>query len=580
MRKFYTAVLLIVFLSAGISAQSIINPSDSFYEDLKVWETLGLVSNLPPLRPYPEQMVKSILNQVMESSNPVQRERARAQYDRLFYRPVRVAAEGIGTFSMNNHSDTAKQADMSLILFGNYSFRNIFSLAYDLNILLSNKDPGEEITPANSAYPHDTYADSAEIGPMNVYTSFNTAAAVGTEKMWFQAGMNRSSWGDFYDNGLVIGPDAFHTGNMSFVINEKKWNYTLAMFMLSASPDTGNIYDSPHPEKFMFMHAVEFKPLKWLSLSYYENVIYGQRFDPLYLLPVSPYMISQQLTGADDYNLQMGVSFKIKPFSGFSWATNLFLDDANFNDIIRLDFDTKLRIGLQTGVTWIPEVPMVSAVLFDYTLITPYTYTHYDYSEDRVNYQNYTNKGRSIGASIPPNSDRITLTGKFEPIKNLRVNASAVFIRHANVNESLPWDVAKEYLDYTYDPEKSESIDTSGGIMDSPNAGKEYLDYAHDNLMFMEQETKQYTVQLGLDAAWELPRFKYGSLSFTAGYVFEFIYNDGVSNPIYTGSELDLSTNPTEAQIKQAIEKAKSVWRSNLRNTINNYFTLGIKFTY
>jgi hypothetical protein len=573
MGKKIGAFCICLFLGIGVFAQSIIDPSDRLYSDILVWDTLGLVSNLPPLRPYPEQVVKSILNRVMESGSASEQETAKIHYERLFGKPVRVGAKGRGSLQYDNHDERTTQVDLSLIALGSMTLPNLdlVSISYDANILASNKAPGEEIVPANDAYRYDTYDDTANIGRFNLFADINTALALGTEKLWFQAGLSRSSWGDFYDNGVVIGPQAAHAGNASVTINQEKWTYSLGLFMLSAASDNGKM---PYPGKFMAIHSIAFVPFPWLELTYYESAIYGNRFEPVYLLPVSPYMVSQEFIGFAEDNIQMGLSWKIKPFKGFSWASNVFLDDIGFNDLARGRFDTKIRMAVQTGVIWVPPVPAVSYVSLDYTLITPYTYTHFDNSDGMPNYQNYTNNGRSLGAAIPPNSDRLTLKGNFEPLKDLQLRASVVFIRHANVNESLPTKYAKEYLYAANDS----VTNSNGGIADSPDAGGDYFDIAHHKLFFMEQETKQYTTQLGIGAEWRLPGIKIGALSLTAGYTFEYVYNDGIDAQMFTGGTL--APAASDDDIRKEINKAKENWRDGLRNTINHYVFLGIKYVF
>ncbi|MDR1748469.1 MAG: hypothetical protein LBR47_05360 [Spirochaetaceae bacterium] len=582
MKRYISLAAAVLLFCAGLYAQSIVNPSDSFYADVQVWEALGYISNLPPLKPWPEPVVRSILDEVIARGSELHVKKARYQYERLFGKRFSVGAEGIVAVNLNNRSSMQRQLDGSIIFLGNVAFLGKFFINFDLNVLLSNKLPGEEIVPVGYGYRHDTYEDAANVGPFYIYTGFNTLAAVGNERIWFQAGVSRSSWGDFPDNGVVIGPQAFHTGNASFVINQDKWNYTLAFFMLSASPNVGNVYDDSYPEKFMAMHAVGFNPLPWLSFSVYENMVYGKRFEPLYLLPISPYMISAQLVGFAEDNLQMGLSVKIKPFSGFSWVANFFLDDAHFNDLVRFNFNTRVKFAFQTGVTWIPDLPISSALFFDYTLVAPYMYTHSQYEGDDdatktlsfVNYQDYVNKGRPLGAAIPPNSHRISLRGKFELIRNLRVNPSIIFIQHANVNESLPWEEAILYLEA-----KPETFNTGGGVMDYPDAGNGYLPYPKEHFMFLEQDTKQYILQLGLDTSWDMPRFRFGTVSVTLGYMFELIYNDGIDKDMYPGQGLK-NADLTNEEKKQAVADAYRNWKKGLRNTINNYVSFGIRFVY
>jgi hypothetical protein len=572
--KLRNLCVVLLFMASVVCGQSIINPSDSFYDDLRVWETKGLVSNLPPLRPYPEAVVRALLEQVINSGNAVQSEKARVQQERLFGKAIHVGAESSGTIGAGDNNDV--QLDLSLFSTGHLSLINIFSVSYDLNLLASNKTPDKEVLPAYSGYRHDTYKDNTAVGLVDIFASFNSTVAIGSEKMWFQVGMSRSSWGNFYDNGVVINPNALHTGNMAFVLSQPTWNYTLAFFMLSASTDTG---DYPYPEKFMAMHAIKFAPLKWLEFAYYENAVYGKRIEPLYFLPVSPYMVSQQLNGYAEDNIQMGLEVNIKPWSGFSWATNLFVDDLEFADVVKFDFDTKIRVAAQTGVTWVPPLPLVSLLSLDYTLVTPYTYAHYDYSDvkiggdsKRINYQNYTHNGKNLGATIPPNSDRITLMARFEPLANLRLNTTFAFTRHANVNESLPAEYIKEYLS----AKKEANARTDGSVMDSPNAGNGQFSISHERLLFMEQETKQYVFQFGLDAAWNLPPFKFGQLSFFVAYTFEYIKNNGVDRDMFPS----LGDNHDSNKLTQEIADAKAVWKAQLHDTINNYIWIGARFTF
>jgi hypothetical protein len=581
---------LLVFLAVRVCAQSIVNPSDSFYDDLRLWEALGLVSNLPPLRPYPERLVKALLQQVIDSGAEAPRAQAAAQYERLFGKKLHFGAEATGTIGVSN-GDVAKQIDLGLVSAGHIAVMDKFTIGYDATLFATNKTPGEEIVAKNSGYRYDTYQDGTGVGPVDIFASVNSVAAFGSDSLWLQAGMSRASWGNFYDNGVVISPDAHHTGNMALVLNRPAWNYTLAFFMLAASTDSGAY---PYPEKFMAMHSVGFTPFKWLGLTYYETAVYGQRIEPLYFLPVSPYMLSQQLNGYAEDNVQMGLEVKVRPFAGFSWDTDFFLDDVEFQDVVKFDFDTKIRVAIQTGVTWASSLPVLSTLALDYTLVTPYTYTHYDYSEvyisndpaQRINYQNYTHNGKSLGVTIPPNSDRVTLAARFDPRTDLRLNTSFVFIRHANVNEALPTEYLEQYLK----AEAGANARTDGGVLDAPNAGNGQFSISHKKLLFMEQATKQYTFQFGLDGSWEVPGVKFGALSLSLGYVFEYIHNDGVDRDMFpslppipysgVGPEPDDYDPYSTYNMPQKIADAKAAWKAQLRNTVNNYFWLGVRFTF
>jgi hypothetical protein len=577
---------MIAFFAAPAFSQTVINPSDIVYSDFQIWETRGLIANLPPLRPYPIQLVQSLLNQVIEKGPESESEKAARHFDRLFGKKIHAGAEGTAIVSMDKEMDFGGQLDGALLVLGNFSIKNLFSFSFDLGALATTKGDGLAILPYSTGYRYETYDDHTNVGPINIFVPVNAGATFGSENMWFQAGMSRSSWGDFYDNGVVLSPEASHVGNMSFVVNQPTWNYTQSLVMLSASTETG---DYPFPEKFLAMHSVSFYPRNWLEITYYESSVYGQRIEPIYLLPV-PFMLSQQLLGYAGDNIQMGLSAQYKPFNGFSVAANVFLDDIKFEDIFKFKFDTKLRTAAQLGVIWAPGLTNIKALLLDYTLVTPYTYAHYDYSHYeyygdlvQVNFQNYTHNGKPL-VYIPPNSDRVSLKGKFEFFKDLRLNANFTFLRHANVNESLPIENIKDYVDPYYKSAdyNDKEINTGGGVLDAPNAGNGQFDVSHEKLLFMEQATKQYTFQFGLDAVWELPRFNFGTVSLMAGYVFEFILNDGVDNQMYSRlpPHAIAGNTYTQPEIEDAINSQKKAWLNNLHNSFNNYFTVGMRIVY
>ena len=56
----------LLFLCGGalVFAQLAADPNDRLYTDLEMWMDRGLTARLPPLRPYPVQLVRRILSEV------------------------------------------------------------------------------------------------------------------------------------------------------------------------------------------------------------------------------------------------------------------------------------------------------------------------------------------------------------------------------------------------------------------------------------------------------------------------------------------------------------------------------------
>ena len=58
LRKLFFAAVF-AFAGAFCFSQVSVDPSDEFYKYALIWENRGLVSNVPPIRPYPLANVKS-----------------------------------------------------------------------------------------------------------------------------------------------------------------------------------------------------------------------------------------------------------------------------------------------------------------------------------------------------------------------------------------------------------------------------------------------------------------------------------------------------------------------------------------
>ncbi len=568
--RFIIALAVGLFAGQALFAQVACDPSDYFYDDLVVWETMGLVNNLPAARPYPQQLVKSILNRVIERGDATQRQLAEAHYKRIF---GRVLTYGFKTGAAIDSYNSFKQLDLAIAFDLNFFMTDIVSVSASADGWATNKLPYQELVPEYHGGSKDIVEDNAKVGPMWILPSVNSSIAVGTENCYLNAGLMRGSYGPFHYNGTIVGPQALHSGQLDFAFYRGMWGLNVSSYMLSATAD-----DDPykyHPEKFISTHSIDFHPYEWLSVSILESVIYGGRFDMLYMLPLSPYMISQGNTGFADNNY-IGGMFTLKPMKGLRIDGTLNADDLSFNDMAKLKLDTKYRISGQLGVSYAPRRSgMLTLVSLDYTMVTPYTYSHkasdaLDTSEP--NYQNYAHAGENFGPGLDPNSDRVNLKVKLRPLEGVDVDFVGTLIRHANVNEDIGFDWVKEYLTGTGTYVTDGSIRNSSGS----NAGHAYF----YSTPFLSQETIQYIWQTGFDVACRLPVLKTGGhMLFKLGYRFEMNVNPYVTSEIYSHDKsLEGADDDT---IKAAAAKKLADWREDASGTIfNNYISAGFHYFY
>lgn len=610
-------------LGGLLSAQVSVNPNDVFYKEAQGWELKGYTSDLPMLRPYPANKIEEILSDVIENGGERDSELARQEYERIFSKKYTVRAQADFTAKrsekrMKDEDDktvkktsTSKNVTGEFAIGGDISFHPIVSFGYDFG-WYAEKNDFDEYAPYATNKMADSIFDPSELGPLDLYLDWNTNVSVGTTSLYGTAGVNRVGFGPFIGDGLALNDTCFHSANLAFNVQKGKWAFASVYEIIGSTHNIKDIdSDWLSGNKFLAFHALKYNFSKHFALTYYENIVWGPHANIAYLFP-APYMTIQNIGGAND-NLQMGVLFEVKPFSNFNWATDLFIDDMEVNEVFKGNFDTKLRFAAQTGFIFTPPESACREVSLNYTIVMPYTYAHWEYDDSRSasisgtswNYQNYTNGGINIGSALEPNSDKVSLNVSFRPVHSLQIGFNSSFIRHANSAEAFDDTDAARYM-----LAKAGTYVTDGSLymhqmLSKPDSSHgEKVNAAWKKLGFMTSDHKMYVCQLGLSGEYALPKTKVGQLSLKAGYTFEYIHNYGVNTSIYkggtnlvaptmnadgtwnSGNSADTNVYRTVDECystpyyKDAVEAAKKAWVDALYDRVNHYFTVGVKYTY
>lgn len=604
-------ILIPIFLLAAAVAfsQAAVDINDSFYKEAQNWELRGLTSTLPLLRPYPLSVVERVLNDVIQNGGEKDSALAQSEYERIFSKPYGFFAGGSGNFkiSSDDEDENTDSKDLSgeVGVGGDVRLHPLASFSYKLGIYGETKS-FSEYSPLYENILTDTIFDHVDAGPFDAYTDWNMNLSVGKENLYGSAGLSRVGFGPFYGEELSLNDTGYHSANFVFSASSKNFSYAQVFEVIGATKNIINLENLDlNDGKYLAFHALRWNQFKKFNVTYYENIIFGPSANISYFIPAA-YSAMQNIGGAND-NLQMGLLFEVKPFSGFNWATDFFADDMDLNDLLKLDFDTKLRFGFQTGVIYSPEDSVLDKISFNYTAVMPYVYAHWEYDNDDSgsftgktwNYQNYTNAGIHIGSTLDPNSDKISFSASLKPVKKLSLTLNAGFTRHANSAEDFSDEEAAEYMladSGTYATDGTVSM--SQMFSSSGNHGK-HVDSAWEKLGFMTSEHKMYVVQAGFDGEYELAKTKYGKMSLTFGYTFEYIKNAGVNRNIYKGGTLDYSfkedsdgnrtyyKGSAEVSKEEAVSVAKSAakaardeWADNLYDCRNHYISVGFKYAY
>lgn len=585
MKKIFIVLILSV-LASIMFAQVSMNPDDPFYKDAKTWEVKGLTGWLPQIRPYSISTVKKILSDVKAKGSEDDVKLAEYYEQKYFSKGWNIGfALGNRLIASNDGDKMQDYPYANPSFYGDLSLLKYVGFGYDLGIVSDLKSKNyNDFLAFGETNPFDTYNDPFTFASITNNLDINANLTVGTENIYGMFGLNRIAFGPFLNDSVLLNGGQFHTGNFSFVYEGEKWGYTQIYSVLSRSTKNdilgGNEFA---PEKYMGFHSIRFTPNKYISFSYFEASVYTDRFDPSYFLPI-PYMIIQGMYAACD-NTISGIVIDVKPVDNFQASTSFVIDDIDTDGFAKLDFNSRLRFACIIGMTYIPKVSFIDDINFNYTLVTPYTYSHNDPQTkstfDKVkcyNQDNFTTRLTSLGTKLPPNSDRFYYSMTFRPVERLKVDCALAFARHANIAESFRDEEAQSFIDLNNAIESDNdlknqgySFSTDGSIWTSTFRfeGTEFedYDYSHNRCNFLVQDHKMYILQCAVNAEYEFPPFKWGKLSVDAGYMFEFIANKGVDEHIYTKN----STDPASA---------KELWVANFRNVINNYFSITVKYCY
>ncbi|MFZ9889973.1 MAG: hypothetical protein ACO3JL_20950, partial [Myxococcota bacterium] len=360
--------------------------------------------------------------------------------------------------------------------------------------------------PAFRGNPEDLFVEGGDIdvGGQNLLIDGMSYGSIGFGEaeapLLFHMRFGRHRVGPFWRNGVVIGPQAPAAGSAEVLLQQPFFRVHLAVFELSATNDQGS--GPLGTNKRLFYHSLEMYPLPWLDIGIFESVMSGGRFEVLYLLPASLFM-SQGMSSFSDNSL-LGGQLRARPWQGLELKALVYADDLDFNNMVRLNLDTKYKLSAQLGVSLAPAVTLgvdwlesLRLITFDYTAVMPYMYTHINSPGGFYNYENYSHVGENFGPALEPNSDRWELRAMWRPAFDVRgrfidVETRAAYVRHGNASAGIV-------------PGGDGSLFDSGWLEGVPTFQPPFEDpTGQPATRFLTQPVLETTLQLGVTARFEL----------------------------------------------------------------------------
>lgn len=229
-----------------------------------------------------------------------------------------------------------------------------------------------------------------------------------------------------------------------------KFEYTHA-FLASRLVDTPNSYRTTNfgvfggqrfkmIPKYMVSHALQFKLMKGLDLMVGESVIYTDKIQLGYWLPIMFFKAWDQYVSGT--NLNAGANTQLfgqissrNQIKGTHLYGSILIDEFRPSAI----FDPKrsrnqIAFNIGGSITNLPYLPYVTLNV-DYTRLNPFVY------QNLLPAQEYTNNGYVIGDWMGSNADRRVFEIKYTPLPRLRIS-----MRYEKIRKGSKGNAEQQYF--------------------------------------------------------------------------------------------------------------------------------------
>lgn len=276
------------------------------------------------------------------------------------------------------------------------------------------------------------------------YTWNNSSISVGKDHL---------TWGYGENGKIVLSNRAPSYPYVRFDYNPLKWlqfNYTHAWL-------NSNIIDSSlsyaagigggsgerriiYRPKYLAMHTILFKPLKGLDIAIGESIVYSDKMDIGFLIPINFFKIYDN--NKSNYNINAGSNgqFFIQASSrnhikNTHLYGSLFIDEIRVAQIFNSE-KSRNQLGYTIGGSVTDAFLSYLTVGAEYTRLNPFAYTNL------LPAQNYTQYDVTLGDWIGNNFDREIYFLKYTPIPKLKT-----YLRYQKIRKGGPGTIAQQYLD-------------------------------------------------------------------------------------------------------------------------------------
>ena len=191
--------------------------------------------------------------------------------------------------------------------------------------------------------------------------------------------------------------------------------------------------------KFMAMHSVQIEAMKGLQIALGESIIYSDKIDPGFLMPLNIYKVYDN--NRSNYSINAGSNGQIfLQVNSRNQIKNTHLYGSLFVDEIRISAalnakKARNQIGYTMGGSITDILLPYLTIGMEYGKINPFVY------QNLLPAQAYTNYNSVLGDWMGNNADRITVFAKYQAIPKLQLYA-----RYQSIRKGIAGSIHDQYL--------------------------------------------------------------------------------------------------------------------------------------
>lgn len=301
---------------------------------------------------------------------------------------------------------------------------------------------------------YDNQESGSNLDMTKKLTPDKDVSITAVKKKSFEYDFVNASVGYYWNNGAItLGKDYLKFGsgiNGSIILNDKAPSFPFIRidykpldwlrffyfhgFLISDVPDSstfrynmvpGRISISDVP-KFIAFHSLSFYPSNNISFTLGESIVYSDRIQPVYLIPVMFFRVADHYLGTGKSsatgNAQLFADASYtNPHLRSKFYGSLFIDELSLNSIF--SGGNLSAIGYTLGAEIVDPIFDNSSLSIEYTRINPFVYMN---SEEA---QTFANDNYVLGHWIGSNGDLISINYKQYLISKINFSIGTWYFR-------------------------------------------------------------------------------------------------------------------------------------------------------